>query len=191
MEDNIKAKIRTLIVIFCLFFFLFLAFLPFEVKIHLDDNIHLFEGQEHSFQVHFPLDLYIRVNKEGILYINGNPLTPSTLNRLEYHNNLSLKGMSRGDVTLELSIFRGLLPLKQLTVNVLPSMEVLAGGHSIGIKLYEEGIIVAGYYYLENGNNSFSPAEECGIQIGDILLQVNGIRLRDVDRAAEIKNPEF
>ena len=94
--------------------------------------------------------------------------------------------MSRGDVTAQISIFRGLIPLKQLTVNVLPSMELTAGGHSIGIKLYEEGIIVAGYYYLENGNNSFSPAEECGIQIGDILLQVNGIRLRDVDRAAEI-----
>ena len=45
---------------------------------------------------------------------------------------------------------------------------------------------MAGYYYLDEGGTPFSPAEESGIQIGDILLKVNGINLRDVDRAADI-----
>jgi len=186
MENNKQTKIRNLLVIACLFLFLFAAFLPFEVKINLDDNIRLFEGQEHSFQLHFPMDLYIKADKEGILDINGNPITLGNFNRLAYHNNISLKGITTGDVTLELSLFQGLIPLKQLKVNVLPGMEVIPGGHSIGIKLHEEGIIVAGYYYLDKDEASFSPAEDGGIQIGDVLLQVNGINLRDVDRAADI-----
>ncbi len=186
MENNKQTKIRNLLVIACLFLFLFAAFLPFEVKINLDDNIRLFEGQEHSFQLHFPMDLYIKADKEGILDINGNPITLGNFNRLSYHNNISLKGLTTGDVTLELSLFQGLIPLKQLKVNVLPGMEVIPGGHSIGIKLHEEGIIVAGYYYLDKEEVSFSPAEDGGIQIGDVLLQVNGINLRDVDRAADI-----
>lgn len=184
IKDN--SKIKTFLVLACVFSLLFLVFLPYEIKLHLDDNIRIFEGQEHSFQVRFPLDLYIKADKEGILDINGSPLTSSTFSRLNFNNNISLKGKTQGDVTLELSLFQGLIPLKQLTVNVLPGMEVMAGGHSIGIKLHEEGIIVAGYYYLEKETESFSPAQEGGIQIGDILLKVNGINLRDVNRAEEI-----
>ena len=127
MENNRKTifrnKIRNLLAVASLFILLFLVFLPFEVRINLDDNIRLFEGQEHSFQLHFPLDLYIKADKEGILDINGNPINPSTFNRLEYHNNILLKGLTSGDVTLEFSLFQGLIPLKQLKVNVLPSMK--------------------------------------------------------------------
>ncbi|HHU76723.1 MAG TPA: SpoIVB peptidase [Firmicutes bacterium] len=186
VKNRDNNKIKTFLIIFCLFLFLFLAFLPYEINMRLDDNIRIFKGQEHSLQVRFPFDLYIRVDKEGILDINGNPITSSAFNRFNYHNDIFLRGITEGDVTLELSFFEGLITLKQLTVNVLPEKEVMAGGHSIGIKLHEEGIVVAGYHYLPNRDDSFSPAKESGVQVGDILLKVNEISLRDIDRAADV-----
>lgn len=177
---------RNLLVILCLFFILFFLLLPFEVKVQLEDNIRLFEGQDHCFKLQFPLDLYVRADREGIISLNGTPLTWEKYSILKFRNDIFLTGLSRGSANLELSLFRGLIPLRQLTVNVLPEIELMAGGHSIGIKLHKQGVIAVGFYYLERGDGFFSPAEESGIIIGDVLLAVNGLSLMDMDRAVEI-----
>jgi stage IV sporulation protein B len=181
---------KNLVLIISIFLLLIIFFLPLEVKINLDENIRLFEGQEHCFQLKFPLDLYVKADKAGILDLNGTPLTDSEFNRLKYHHDFALTGLSRGNVSLEFSLFRGLIPLRQLTVNVLPEMKLMAGGHSIGIKLHEEGVIVVGYYYLQDNERLFSPAEEGGLQIGDVLIFVNDNKLNDIDKAAEIIKKE-
>ena len=75
--------------------------------------------------------------------------------------------------------------MRNITVNVLPESRV-PGGHSIGIKLYSEGVTVVGYYFFESGGKSFSPAREAGIKIGDTILAINGQPVKDVNRAAQI-----
>ena len=129
---------RNILMILTIFVVLFLLFLPLEIRFHLEDNIRLFEGQEHSYSVKFPLDLYIKADRADILNINGSPVGNDEICLLGFKNDLSLRGVSRGNVNLELSLFKGLIPIKQLTVSVLPEMELVPGGHSIGIKLHEK-----------------------------------------------------
>jgi stage IV sporulation protein B len=181
---------RNILYIAAVFLLLFAFLLPLEININLDKNLRLFEGQEQSFQVKFPLDLYIRADKDGILDINGNPINRNEYNRLAFHNDISLRGLTKGSVNLELSLFKGLIPIRQLTVNVLPEIRLVPGGHSIGIKLYDEGVIVVGYFYLEKGNSFFSPAEESGVLIGDVIVAVNEKNIKDIDMAAEIIKAE-
>lgn len=182
---------RNILYIIAVFLVLFALLLPLEINIkNLDKNLRLFEGQEQNFQIKFPLDLYIRADKDGILDINGNPINNNDYNRLAFHNDISLRGLSRGSVNLELSLFKGLIPIRQLTVNVLPEMRLVPGGHSIGIKLCDEGVIVVGYFHLEKGNSFFSPAEESGVLIGDVIVAVNEISIKDIDMAAEIIKTE-
>lgn len=187
--SNLHRK-RNLLMVITVFTVLFLLFLPLEIRIHLEDNIRLFEGQEHSYSVKFPLDLYIKADRADILNINGSPVGDDEISLLGFQNDISLRGVSRGNVNLELSLFKGLIPIKQLTVSVLPEMELIPGGHSIGIKLHEKGVLAVGYFYLETGKNKFSPAEEAGILIEDVIIKVNGIAIDDIDMAADVIRSE-
>lgn len=181
---------RNLIYLITAFLLLFFLLLPLELNINLDKNLRLFEGQQQSFDLKFPLDLYIKADKDGIINLNGNPLSCNEYSRLAFHNNILLQGLNTGSVNLELSLFKGLIPIRQLTVNVLPEMKLVPGGHSIGIKLYDEGVIVVGYYYIEKDSDVFSPAENSGVLIGDVIVAVNGRRVKDIDMAAEIIKAE-
>jgi stage IV sporulation protein B len=181
---------RNLIYLITAFLLLFFLLLPLELNINLDKNLRLFEGQQQSFNLKFPLDLYIKADKDGIININGNPISCKEYSRLAFHNNMLLQGLNTGSVNLELSLFKGLIPIRQLTVNVLPEMKLVPGGHSIGIKLYDEGVIVVGYYYIEKDSDVFSPAENSGVLIGDVIVAVNGHRVKDIDMAAEIIKAE-
>lgn len=187
MPNYRKKKIAITLVVFILLLSLFFSL---EIRSNLADNLRLFEGQEYSYQVKFPLQLYIKADKSGILDINGNIVNSNEFNRLGLHRGLSLRGLNRGSVNLQFSLFRGLIPIRQLTVSVLPEIQLNAGGHSIGIKLHEEGVMVVGFFYLENGGKNFSPAEDSGVFIGDLILAVNGINIQDLDTAAEIIKKE-
>ena len=53
-------------------------------------------------------------------------------------------------------------------------IEVIPGGESIGVKLSCEGILVVGFSNVNVNNKEVkSPAEEAGIEIGDIILKIN------------------
>jgi stage IV sporulation protein B len=162
--------------------------MPLTIRGKLSHDIRLFEGQEHMLSLQLPINLYIRADKAGIVKLNGSQTLDDEYNRLFMRNDLALTGLTSGIVNLEFSLFNGLIPIRQLTVNVLPEKEVIAGGHSIGIKLHEEGVIVAGYFYLrqQQGDDYYSPAELAGIKVGDIILSLNNYVLKDIDRAAAI-----
>ncbi|NMB41572.1 MAG: SpoIVB peptidase [Firmicutes bacterium] len=181
---------RNIFFLLVAFILLFAVLLYFQINAGFDKNLRLFEGDEQNFDLKFPLNLYIRADKEGILNLNGNPINCDEYNRLAFQKGISLQGLSKGSVNLELSLFKGLIPIRQLTVDVLPEMRLIPGGHSIGIKLHEKGVIVAGYFYLEKGKGFFSPAEESGVLIGDVVAAINEQKIRDIDTAAEIIKTE-
>ncbi len=184
MSNSYRKK--NILMLAAFFLILFFIFLPLGIRVHLKDNIRIFEGQEHSYSLKFPLDLYIKADRGDILNINGSPISDEEFSLLGYHSDISLRGVSRGNVNLEISLFRGLIPIRQLTVSVLPEMKLVPGGHSIGIKLHEKGLLVVGYFYLNNGERDFSPAEEAGILIEDVIVEINDLAIDNIDMAADI-----
>jgi stage IV sporulation protein B len=184
MSNSYRKK--NILMLAAFFLILFFIFLPLGIRVHLKDNIRIFEGQEHSYSLKFPLDLYIKADRGDILNINGSPISDEEFSLLGYHSDISLRGVSRGNVNLEISLFRGLIPIRQLTVSVLPEMKLVPGGHSIGIKLHEKGVLVVGYFYLNNGERDFSPAEEAGILIEDVIVEINDLAIDNIDMAADI-----
>lgn len=85
--------------------------------------------------------------------------------------NASLKA---GDVySTELSLF-GVVPIKQVTVDVVNETDVIPGGQPFGIKLTTEGVMVVGMSDVDTSSGPKNPAYNAGIRIGDIILAVNG-----------------
>lgn len=76
-----------------------------------------------------------------------------------------------GDSEEICSLF-GKIPLKTVTVSVVPEREVIASGEAIGIRIYSDGIMVVD---VENG----SVARNLGIKKGDIIEKINGVTVED------------
>jgi len=150
---------------------------------NLNRDIRILEGQSHYVNITLPF-VYVRAevvceDKKDILKINGNPEPePGPLNET-----LDLEAVNNGEVTLEFSLL-GVLPLRSVTINVLPETKVVPGGQSIGINLHSEGVIVVEHYQLEETGTS--PAREAGIEKGDTLVAVEGESVNDVNHTARL-----
>jgi len=69
-----------------------------------------------------------------------------------------------GRLYLRLKLF-GLIPVRQLAVDIISPVSVVPGGHSIGILVQPQGLMVVGRALI---------AGQAGIRIGDLITKVNG-----------------
>ncbi|SEP72556.1 SpoIVB peptidase [Piscibacillus halophilus] len=59
--------------------------------------------------------------------------------------------------------------------------ELIPGGQSIGVKLHTTGVIVVGFSPVETSDGKVSSAEDAGVKTGDIILQVNGDKVDNMN----------
>lgn len=71
---------------------------------------------------------------------------------------------------------------------IKPKIKIFPGGHSIGVTLQTKGVLVVGYApIINNEGKELYPAKDAGIQIGDIILKINGVKaVNDLQVATEI-----
>lgn len=78
------------------------------------------------------------------------------------------------------------IPLQKISVNVISQLKVIPGGQSIGIVMHSKGVIVVGMSDVTDASGkNYSPAEEAGIEVGDLILTVNG---KKVDNEIQLKS---
>lgn len=65
-------------------------------------------------------------------------------------------------------------------------IKVIPGGHSIGIQLETKGVLVVGHHYIDSGEGLISPALGAKIDIGDTILEMNGIKIQNLDQVKPI-----
>ncbi|MFD2704323.1 SpoIVB peptidase [Salibacterium lacus] len=85
----------------------------------------------------------------------------------------------------------GSLPAKRTKINKIPELQVIPGGHSIGVKLQSKGVMIIGFHNISSNEKRFSPAEEAGLKAGDQIIEIDGERvqhLEDVVRMVESKD---
>jgi stage IV sporulation protein B len=88
--------------------------------------------------------------------------------------------------------FLGVIPLKSLEVQKIKILEVYPGGNPIGVRVNSEGVLVVGYSDIEvNNKKEESPGKSAGLEIGDIILKVNGVDVENsIDLLRTIKGCE-
>lgn len=100
-----------------------------------------------------------------------------------------------GSVDLDLRLF-GILPLKRITLQVVPPVQVMVGGQSIGVLLHTEGVIVSGFSDITSSDGkSYCPARQAGIATGDVIVSIEGVKIQNdaqvsllIDRFARTKD---
>ena len=74
-------------------------------------------------------------------------------------------------------------PVKKVNVKVLKDFKVIPGGQSIGVKLNTKGVLVVGHHLIQTEKGKVSPGETAGVQIGDMITEING---KTIERMSDV-----
>jgi len=180
---NQNSRQRLILLLLGLLLFVATAF-PWRIWVNLQANLRILEGEQHYVNIASPLTVDVRGDKDGIISLNGVPVSTQS-SKLNLRTPFLLSAQGKGSVNLEFRLF-GVIPLRQMTVNVLPEKRLMPGGHSIGIKLHSDGVLVVGHHLVRGENGSASPAKDAGIEMGDVIIAIDGIVLQDANQVGDI-----
>jgi stage IV sporulation protein B len=144
-------------------------------------------GQKQQLQLGLPLGVYVRPDQDGVIGLDGRAVSVGqNYWRLGPGSPVAINALKEGHVSLEFLLF-GLVPIKHLAVDVVPEVQVCLGGHSIGVLLHSEGVVVVGIAPVvgEEGQVAY-PARDAGLEKGDIIIKVNGRRVGNEDGAVQL-----
>ncbi|MBD5162636.1 MAG: SpoIVB peptidase [Oscillibacter sp.] len=68
----------------------------------------------------------------------------------------------------------------------LTADELIPVGHTIGIKLFAEGVVVIGLAEVETGSGVLTPGADCGLQVGDVIESANGKEIESSEQFAAL-----
>ncbi|NLN88031.1 MAG: SpoIVB peptidase [Syntrophomonadaceae bacterium] len=79
-----------------------------------------------------------------------------------------------GTADISLNLW-GYIPIKSIQIQSLPPRRVVTGGHSIGVFLHSQGIMVVGFApILGDDGQKINPGREAGMEIGDLIMKADG-----------------
>ena len=68
----------------------------------------------------------------------------------------------------------------------LTAERLIPVGHTIGIKLFAEGVVVIGLAEVDTGGTIRTPGADCGLQVGDVIEEANGKEIESSEQFAEL-----
>lgn len=140
----------------------------FQQFIEIPTTMTVFEGEQ--------------VTLEKSVAVTATVPEKTNLNVNQSATTVNLSGETTGQN--ELLLHYAGIPIKKVDVNVLKDFKVIPGGQSIGVKLNTVGVLVVGHHQVNSSLGKNSPGEEAGINVGDIITEINGKRITNMAEVA-------
>ncbi len=161
------ALLATAGIIFCL------SYGYYWMKVNVPSEIKLLLGQEEEFNFSVPMEASIFGEEAaGVLYVNQKPLAEDVID-IDLQNPFSVSSETLGEYEVLLKLF-GVIPIKEISLEVIEEMEVIPGGEVIGLQIETDGILVlgTGEVTLKDGTK-VEPANGV-LKSGDYIVGING-----------------
>ncbi len=154
---------------------------PMRTFYSFPKQVQMFSGEEHHFEMGLPLGI-TAINKGQNILINGVSVSDVAVD-IDTSQGIKVRPEAIGNYQIQFNLF-GVIPLKQMNVEVIPPVKVYPGGDSIGVKVSQEGVLVVGLDKVATPQGDIEPAKKAGIEVGDTILKINGKEVTDVETAA-------
>ncbi|WP_409251305.1 SpoIVB peptidase [Bacillus sp. SCS-153A] len=146
----------------------FIGFLkPVQQYIQLPNKIVMMQGEKVTLPKAAPVTAMTASTSKLALSNNKDALT------------IQGDNVGKEEVLLELAG----VPIKKVDVEVIKDFKVIPGGQSIGVKLNTLGVLVVGHHLVQTEDGKVSPGEKAGIQVGDMITEING---KKIEKLADV-----
>ena len=181
--DRLKLRRRIIIISLLLIISSFLFALQKNEILFYPGKLNVVKGEDRNLNISFPFSLD---------YKNGDSKVQTIYN--EGSKSYNLNGLETGEEQLKLKLL-GVIPLKNVKLNVIERPHLVPGGNAIGVRLNTRGVLVVAITDVIdiNGQRS-SPAKEAGLKVGDSILAINDEKIVNAEQVVkklnEIKDEE-
>jgi len=145
------------------------------------NELRLFSGQLKQLDYGMPVHAQVTVDPQMIRVNGSNDQSLS----VDLNKPLSIQSHQSGTTTMKLKLF-GKIPFKTVKVNVVPDLKVVPGGQTIGVKVRSAGVMVVGHHRVTSENGKVSPGEAADLQLGDLIVKINGKSVTEVQKVAQL-----
>ena len=74
------------------------------------------------------------------------------------------------------------------SVDVVSERVLVPGGHSVGVRMDVKGVLIVGLEEIETADGErINPGIKAGLQIGDMILEINGTKVYKASEGQEMK----
>ncbi len=162
---NLKKFLFSISIVLLLFCLLYLVMFSL-----IKDEYSFLEGESTLSESSFPISVEIMASENNV----------TNYNTENFYNSKNLYAKTK--------IF-GIIPLKSVTVNIIPKMELTPAGNTIGVKMLTKGLMVVGVAPVVSGGKKTNPAADAGVQIKDIIVEINGGEINTIEDLTKVLAP--
>ncbi len=126
-------------------------------------------------------DSYYITSEQGL---SISSVLPITAQDQQEHSRAAFSTASSGTQTVSLQLF-GIIPIKKAEVQEIETPMLIPGGQPFGIKLQMDGVMVIRLGAVSASGSTVCPAEDAGLQPGDIIHTVGGTSVTSNDTLKE------
>lgn len=171
--SNKKSKSKIIGMFFCIsLLFVFSAYI-ITFFVYIPNSIYMQQGISRQLEYSLPFQATITPDNISVVKVNNEEVRENiTVNLREP---LTISAEDSGQAYMRIDMFG--LPLKTVTVDVIPTVEVIPCGMTIGVKISTDGIMVLGTGFVSGeGGTAHKPADGV-LKSGDLILRADGKEL--------------
>ena len=129
------------------------------------DEINVIQGQSRKLPDSKIFSLELNGDYQNCINLNKNNIISSFL---------LMEGNDPGRAKASLMLL-GVLPVKEVTLNIIPDIKVIPSGEAIGVKIESKGVLIVGLSSITDvKGRKCSPAADAGFEVGDKIIDIDG-----------------
>lgn len=155
----------------------------FGSKYYIPENINFIAGETQEIKYSLPLKVSL-YNEDNIIVSGSEPEPVKGNIKIDLSEKTEITPVSEGTTIAKVSAFG--IPLKNVSVNIIPQRKVIPCGTIIGVVMKTEGILVLGTGGIKDENGEINRPSEGKIKSGDIILSCNGKVISEKEELMEV-----
>ena len=151
------------------------------------DEVRLSSGSTKHVQTGLPVRASVSVYDQDavpVLKLGGQPVSENI--QIDVSDGLELVANDSGRASVSLNMFG--LPGRRISLDVLPNLELVACGTTVGVRVETDGVLVIGTGEIVEDSARIQSPSSSVLRSGDMILKADGVAVQNKEHFAQLVN---